>query len=85
MQIGRDPAQNEGEVKTLIVAHVFAILVDGRPTLAFEAKNMTETRELCKERWLRADLRSQKSDGIPLWDAFEALGQARKCRRGNPV
>jgi len=42
MQIGRDPAQNEGEVMTLIVSQVFAILADGKPTLAFEAKNMTE-------------------------------------------
>ena len=33
---------------------------------------MTEARELCKERWLRADLSSQKSNGIPLCDAEEA-------------
>ena len=32
MQIGRDPAQNEGEVMTLIVSQVFAILAEGKPT-----------------------------------------------------
>jgi hypothetical protein len=77
MQIGRDPAQNEGEVMTLIVSQVFAILADAKPKLAFEAKNMTEARELCKERWLRADLSSQKSDGIPLCDVDSKLSVRR--------
>ena len=35
---------------------VFAMDIDGRPTLAFEAKNVREASELCKEDWLRADL-----------------------------
>jgi hypothetical protein len=77
MQIGRDPARNEGRVMTLMVSQVFAILVDGRPTLAFEAKNMTEARELCKEQWLRADLSSQKSNGNPLCDADSKLSVRR--------
>jgi hypothetical protein len=45
---------------------VFALDVDGRPTLVFEARNQMEARELCREAWLRCDLTSQKSDGVPL-------------------
>jgi hypothetical protein len=56
---------------------LFALEVDGKPMLAFEAKNMTEARELCKERWLRADLSSQKSNGIPLCDADSKLSVRR--------
>jgi hypothetical protein len=33
----------------VIVARIFALDVDGKPTLAFEARNWTEARELCRE------------------------------------
>jgi hypothetical protein len=55
------------------VERVFALEVDGKPTLAFEAKNTREARQLCKEPWLRADLSSQKSNGIPLCDSNSTL------------
>jgi len=45
-----------------MVTLVFALDVDGRPTLAFEANGRREARELCKEEWLRADLRLQTSN-----------------------
>jgi hypothetical protein len=45
---------------------VFAIEVDGKATLAFEAKNFREAFELCKEDWLRADLSAITSNGISL-------------------
>jgi hypothetical protein len=61
----------------VIVARVFALDVDGKPTLAFEARNWIEARELCREPWLRADLSSQESDGIPLCDANSKLSARR--------
>ena len=45
---------------------VFAMEIDGKPTIAFEAKNLREASELCKEDWLRADLIALKSNGVPL-------------------
>jgi hypothetical protein len=48
------------------IARVFALEVDGKPMLVFEAFNATEAQQLCKERWLREDLISQKSNGSPL-------------------
>jgi hypothetical protein len=60
-----------------VVARVFALDVDGKPTLAFEAQNMMEARELCRKVWLRSDLSSQKSNGIPLCDANSKLSTRR--------
>lgn len=56
-----------------IVRRVFALDVDGRPTLAFEARNQLEARELCKEAWLRDDLTSLNSNGVPLCGAKSKL------------
>jgi hypothetical protein len=52
---------------------VFAVDIDGKPTLAFEAKNFSEASELCKEDWLRADLSVLTSNGIPLCTAAAKL------------
>jgi hypothetical protein len=52
---------------------IFTLDIDGKPTLAFEAKNLRESWELCHEAWLREDLARQKSNGIPLWDRKAAL------------
>jgi hypothetical protein len=52
---------------------VFAMDIDGKPTLAFEAKNVREASELCKEDWLRADLSVLTSNGIPLCTAASKL------------
>jgi hypothetical protein len=51
---------------TSALGFVFAIEIDGKPTIAFEAKNLREASELCKEDWLRADLGDLKSNGAPL-------------------
>ena len=56
-----------------IVQRVFVLDVDGKPTLAFEARNQMEARELCRELWLRVDLSSLSSNGIPLCDANSRL------------
>jgi hypothetical protein len=63
----------EGEEMTDVFSRVFALEVDGRPTLAFEAKNTRQAQELCKESWLRDDLVSLKSGGVPLGTAQSKL------------
>ena len=55
------------------VGTVFAMDIDGKPTLAFEAKSLREASELCKEDWLRADLSVLTSNGIPLCTAVAKL------------
>ena len=45
-----------------LVSLIFALEVDGAPVLTFEAGSAREARELCKEEWLRADLRLQTSN-----------------------
>jgi hypothetical protein len=49
-----------------LLGFVFTIEIDGKPTIAFEAKNLREASELCKEDWLRADLSVLKSNGVSL-------------------
>jgi hypothetical protein len=56
-----------------IFSRVFALEVDGTPTLAFEAKSTRQAQELCKEPWLRDDLVSLKSNGVPLSRAQSRL------------
>jgi hypothetical protein len=53
-------------VQQVQMASVFTIEIDGNPTLAFEAKNMTEARGLCKEQWLLEDLGALSSGGSAL-------------------
>jgi hypothetical protein len=45
---------------------VFTVEVDGRPTVAFEARQLREAAELCREEWFRADLNALSSNGVPL-------------------
>jgi hypothetical protein len=45
---------------------IFTIEVDGKPTIAFEARQLREAAELSKEEWLRADLNTLSSNGVPL-------------------
>jgi hypothetical protein len=45
---------------------VFTLEVDGRPTLSFEASSVRLAMEIRNERWLRDDLTSLTSNGIPL-------------------
>lgn len=53
-------------VQQVQVVSIFTIEIDGNPTLAFEAKNMTEARGLCKEQWLLEDLSALSSRGSAL-------------------
>jgi hypothetical protein len=54
-------------------SRVFTLLVDGRPTLSFEAGGTKQAMEIRKEPWLRDDLTSQTSNGIPLCGAKSKL------------
>ena len=56
-----------------VLCRVFTLLVDGKPTLAFEARNIQEAQQLCKEPWLRLDLQSLKSNGTQLGTASSSL------------
>jgi hypothetical protein len=45
---------------------IWTLEVDGRPTLAFEARKYREANELRYQDWLRAELSLQKFNGVPL-------------------
>ena len=55
------------------LSRVFTLLVDGKPTLAFEARHAQEAQQLRKEPWLRSDLQSLKSNGTQLGTASSSL------------
>jgi hypothetical protein len=57
-------------MRTVIFSRIFALDVDAKPTLTFEARNTREAQQLCKEPWLRADLNSLKSNGVLLPQNF---------------
>jgi hypothetical protein len=50
-----------------LLPSIFTIEVGDTPTLTFEARQMSEAHELCHEQWLKDDLASAKSGGVPLW------------------
>ncbi|HSZ76599.1 MAG TPA: hypothetical protein VK775_04330 [Chthoniobacterales bacterium] len=52
---------------------VFTLDIGGKPTLTFEAKNLRESSELCRESWLRDEVAQLRSYGVPLWDGKAAL------------
>ncbi|MEH2516510.1 hypothetical protein V1279_002083 [Bradyrhizobium sp. AZCC 1610] len=56
---------------------IFTLDIGGRPTLAFEAKNLRESQQLCHEHWLRRDIAGLMSNGSPLWDGKARLRARR--------
>jgi hypothetical protein len=52
---------------------IFTIEIGSTPTLTFEAQNLREAHELCREEWLKEDLADAKSEGAPLWDGKAKL------------
>ena len=52
---------------------IYALQSGGRAILAFPAKDNREAQSLLREEWLRADLRTVKSGGMPVWDGAEKL------------
>jgi hypothetical protein len=65
-------------MSTMPAAPVFTIDVGDTPTVTFEAQNLREARELCREQWLQDDLTGARSSGVPLWDRKAKL-QARRA------
>ena len=57
----------------LLPPSVFTIEIGNSPTLTFEAQNLRQARELCREQWLKDDLAEAKSGGAPLWDGKAKL------------
>jgi hypothetical protein len=45
---------------------IFVLEIDGRPTLAFEALELAEAQEICRDADLRTDLTALKSNGVPV-------------------
>jgi hypothetical protein len=60
---------------------VFTLEIDGKPTLAFEARQLREAAELCNEQWLRADLNALTSNGAPLC----RIGSKLRARMANEL
>jgi hypothetical protein len=52
---------------------VYTIDVDGRPTVTFQARQLREACELCKEEWFRSDLADITSGGSPLYNQASKL------------
>ena len=52
---------------------IWTLEIDGKPTLAFEAKKYREADELCHQEWLRVDLGLQKFNDVPLCGADSNL------------
>lgn len=61
----------------MLAPAVFTLDIGGRPTLAFEAKNLRESQQLCHEYWLRRDIADLTSNGAPLWDGKARLRARR--------
>jgi hypothetical protein len=51
-----------------VLPSVFTIEISGAPILTFEARNLREAHELCREEWLKQDLSELKTDGVSLWE-----------------
>jgi hypothetical protein len=49
-----------------LLLSTFTIEIDGKPTLAFEAKKYSEAEAICADDELRAQLRLLKSGGDPV-------------------
>src|SRR5260370_35769750 len=59
-------AEGEGEMNVRLSFSIFTIEVDGKPTLAFEAKRYSEAEAICGDQGLRATLSLLKSGDVPL-------------------
>jgi len=52
---------------------IFTIEINGRPTLALQAKRYKDAERLCEHRQLRTRLSTITSHGAPLCDASAAM------------
>jgi hypothetical protein len=56
---------------------IFTMEIAGKPTIAFEAANLTVARELYKEQWLKEDLGRLMANGPPLYTHGATLAVRR--------
>jgi len=52
---------------------IWTLEIDGKPTLAFEARTYREANETCHQQWLRVELGRQKINDVPLCRADSDL------------
>jgi hypothetical protein len=52
---------------------IWTLEIDGKPTLAFEAKKYREADDLYRQEWLRVELSLQKFNDVPLCGADSDL------------
>lgn len=59
--------EREEIIRTMIfVRSIWTLEIDGKPTLAFEAKKYREANEICHQEWLRVELSQQKNQRPPV-------------------
>jgi hypothetical protein len=58
---------------SLIMTAIFTLEIGDKPIVSFEAENLRESSELCREQWFQDDVIRLKSNGVSLWDAKAAL------------
>lgn len=54
-------------------AQIFVLEIDGRPTLAFEASDLADAQDICRDSDLRVDLTALKSNGVPVCTSASTL------------
>ena len=52
---------------------IFALDIDGKPTLVFDAASIEEAGEMCRDDTLRADLSTMTAQGMPICAARSRL------------
>ena len=52
---------------------IFTVEINGRPTLALQAKRHKDAERLCEHGWLRTKLSTIMSHGTPLCDASATM------------
>ena len=73
----RGPLQRPKEIDSL---QVFVLEVDRRPTLAFEALDLAEAQDICRDADLRTDLIALTSNGAPVCAPNSALAPRRAAQ-----
>jgi hypothetical protein len=58
---------------SILGLRIFTLDVARTPKLTFEAKNLREAHEVCREKWLLDDLVRLTSNGIALYHAQAKL------------
>jgi hypothetical protein len=71
--LGSCDEEGEVQMNSSFSLSVFVIEIDGKPTLAVQAKRHREVESFCEQDWLRADLLALTSNGRPLYDAGASL------------